>query len=188
MSSLRCPVCGNALAACCAATVLLRDPQSPASDPQPVNTGPATDPQATATGPAKTRKGAATDPQTPVAHVLGSRSKASKAQPKYTTEFLTFWGTYPRKKDKASAFRAFAACVRDGVDPQVLIAGAAKYATDPQRKDEFTKYPATWINARGWEDEEDAPVERSNGKRNAPAFVGTPEWIKENRPWELEDV
>jgi hypothetical protein len=32
-----------------------------------------------------------------------------------------------------------------------ILAGAIQYKNDPNRLDEFTKYPASWLNADSWE-------------------------------------
>lgn len=68
-----------------------------------------------------------------------------------------FWPTYPRKKDKDAALRTYRRIVKRGeASPEELAAGAARYRDDPARKDEFTKYPATWLNAGSWRDEPEA--------------------------------
>jgi hypothetical protein len=39
-----------------------------------------------------------------------------------------------------------------GVSVDTIIAGAARYASDPNREDAFTAHPATWLNAERWDD------------------------------------
>lgn len=73
----------------------------------------------------------------------------------YTADFLEWWQHYPRKQDKGGAFKAWRKL--DGVPLEVLIAGADRYAADPNREDRFTKHPSTWLNARAWEDETPLP-------------------------------
>jgi hypothetical protein len=66
--------------------------------------------------------------------------------------FDEFWTTYPRRSAKGAARRAWsrAAAV---TDPHAIIAGAARYASDPNREDTYTAHPATWLNGERWLDE-----------------------------------
>jgi hypothetical protein len=66
--------------------------------------------------------------------------------------FNEFWETYPRRSAKGAARRAWsrAAAV---ADPHAIIAGAARYASDPNREDTYTAHPATWLNGERWLDE-----------------------------------
>jgi helix-turn-helix protein len=76
----------------------------------------------------------------------------------YTPEFDEFWTVYPRKEAKRAAARAFDAALRRGTAEDV-IAGAVRYRARPDRRKEFTKHPATWLNGDCWLDdaEIDAP-------------------------------
>lgn len=78
--------------------------------------------------------------------------------------FQIFWETYPRKVGKAAAEKAFrkAAAV---VDPVVIIEGAVRYASDPNREDQFTAHPTTWLNAGRWDDEALPSRGRKSGTR-----------------------
>lgn len=64
--------------------------------------------------------------------------------------FEEFWNTYPRKLDKAKAFRAFRSALKRATFEDIL-AGAIAYRNDPKRNPDFTKYPASWLNADSWE-------------------------------------
>jgi len=66
--------------------------------------------------------------------------------------FNEFWKEYPRKLDKGAAFKAFRSALKVATFEQIL-AGAIAYRNDPNRDPEFTKYPATWLNADAWENE-----------------------------------
>jgi len=66
--------------------------------------------------------------------------------------FDEFWKEYPRKLDKGAAFKAFRSALKVATFEQIL-AGAIAYRNDPNRDPEFTKYPATWLNADAWENE-----------------------------------
>lgn len=74
------------------------------------------------------------------------------------TEFERFWQAYPRRAgsaNKALARAKFEKVCRK-VDPEVLIAGAKRYAEDNAKKvgTEFIAMASTWLNQRRWEDYE----------------------------------
>jgi len=64
--------------------------------------------------------------------------------------FNEFWKEYPRKLDKGKALKAFSSALARETFENIL-AGAIQYKSDPNRMDEFTKYPASWLNADSWE-------------------------------------
>ncbi len=64
-------------------------------------------------------------------------------------QFEEFWKEYPRKVDRAAALRAFKSALKRATYED-LLAGAIAYRNDTARKPEFTKYPATWLNADAW--------------------------------------
>ncbi len=70
----------------------------------------------------------------------------------YTPEFERFWLAYPLRKGKAAAARAFHRALGRASAAEI-IAGAQRYADDPQRKPDFTKYAEGWLNADRWLDE-----------------------------------
>ena len=84
-----------------------------------------------------------------------SSAAASDGSP-YTDEFLEWWKHYPRKQDKGGAFKAWKKIRHATLDE--LIAGADRYANDPNRTDQYTKHAATWLNNRSWEDEDGLPA------------------------------
>lgn len=87
-----------------------------------------------------------------------TRSK-SKSAP-YTPEFLEWWEHYPRKTSKGDAFKAWKQIPDRNLE--ILIAGADRYAHDPNRSDEYTKHPGTWLRSRCWEDETPLPARSGN--------------------------
>jgi hypothetical protein len=64
--------------------------------------------------------------------------------------FIEFWNAYPRKLDKAAAFRAFKSALKRTKFEDIL-AGVVAYRNDLARNPDFTKYPATWLNSDAWE-------------------------------------
>lgn len=79
----------------------------------------------------------------------------------YPQAFEDWWQHYPRKAGKRKAFAAWVRARRRASDEQ-LIAGARRYAADPNREDQFTKYPEGWLNRDGWLD---APLPDRNPAR-----------------------
>ncbi|WBF79012.1 RepA-like replication initiator [Arthrobacter phage Bolt007] len=63
--------------------------------------------------------------------------------------FDDFWAVYPRKDDKKKARTAYAKALREA-SPSEILAGARRYAEDPNRDPAYTKYAATWLNAGAW--------------------------------------
>jgi len=76
-----------------------------------------------------------------------SREEQSK---EINAHFEEFWNAYPRKLDKAKAFRAFRSAMKRAKFEDIL-AGVIAYRNDPTRNPDFTKYPATWLNNDSWE-------------------------------------
>ncbi len=66
--------------------------------------------------------------------------------------FAAFWAVYPRRVGKPKARLAFEQALRRA-SLEDILAGAKRYARDPNRADEFTAHPTTWLHRDGWEDE-----------------------------------
>jgi len=72
------------------------------------------------------------------------------------TRFEIFWQAYPKKKSKG---RAEAAFTKINPDEQLLATMVAKIEQAKiseewiDKSGKFIPYPASWLNARGWEDE-----------------------------------
>jgi hypothetical protein len=66
--------------------------------------------------------------------------------------FNQFWDVYPRKKDKGNALKALEKAL-EKASIEDIVSGAIAYRDDPTREDNFTAYPATWLNGERWEDE-----------------------------------
>ena len=85
-------------------------------------------------------------------------TEPSKAQTEKL--FDEFWTSYPRKLDKAKAFRAFRSALKRAKFEDIL-AGVIVYRNDPKRDPDFTKYPATWLNNDAWENAATTPEARA---------------------------
>ena len=91
-------------------------------------------------------------------------SEPKKAANKYPADFEEWYALYPRKKAKGDALKAFKAA-RKLVGQQELVEKTAKYAryieqsgTEPR----FVPYPATWLRAAQWDDEQDEQAPNSS--------------------------
>lgn len=74
--------------------------------------------------------------------------------------FEDFWKAYPKKKAKADAARAWAKVADEpGILNAVLTAIKNQAASPDWLKDggQYIPYPASWLNARRWEDEGSSP-------------------------------
>lgn len=66
--------------------------------------------------------------------------------------FDEFWSVYPRRVAKQAAYRAYKKALKE-TTPETIAYAARAYARERQGKDmEYTKHPATWLNAERWRD------------------------------------
>ncbi|HEY8977711.1 MAG TPA: hypothetical protein VIN75_26085 [Burkholderiaceae bacterium] len=95
-----------------------------------------------------------------------TRRRGAKRPPANTVaaRFDDFWGVYPKREGKGAAEKAWTRAINTiGADPQAVIDAALEYAQKRKGQDpQFTKQPATWLNARCWEDEP-APAYADSG-------------------------
>ena len=103
-------------------------------------------------------------------------NERTKAQ--FEELFTEFWNAYPRKLDKAKAFRAFKSALKRAKFEDVL-AGVIAYRNDPKRDPEFTKYPATWLNSDSWENAATTPENRIRSEKEREASKQYLEQLKE---------
>jgi len=93
-------------------------------------------------------------PQTKLKETKLNKSKEKREST--SQKFEVFWKAYPKRKSKGQAEKAF---VKLNPDEQLLAAmlatiERAKKSVDWLKDDgKFIPYPATWLNAKGWEDE-----------------------------------
>jgi hypothetical protein len=77
-----------------------------------------------------------------------------------SVEFAEFWAAYPRREARKAAEAAWRKA-RATVGADVIIAGARRYAADPNRDAAFTAHASTWLNQGRWDDE---PLPDRSGK------------------------
>ena len=111
-----------------------------------------------------------------------SSSSTSSSDLKYSCatqlreHFEKFWEVYPKKKSKGQAEKAWNAIKPDEQLVAIMIATIerAKKTADWQKDGgQFIPYPATWLRAKGWEDE------FSQGEENGKRKSIVEEWAKE---------
>jgi len=71
-----------------------------------------------------------------------------------------FWPFYPRRVSKGTARKVYERVLKSkGATAEELKLGAMRYAMERAGQDpNFTKYPATWLNAESWKDESSPPI------------------------------
>jgi uncharacterized protein YdaU (DUF1376 family) len=83
-------------------------------------------------------------------------SEQGKPRREVDQRFLEFWQAYPRKKSKGQAEKAWMSLkADDDLSRKVLQGLAAAKRSQDWLKDNgrYIPHPATWLRARGWEDE-----------------------------------
>lgn len=111
--------------------------------------------------------------------VVSSKDQGSGSKEVLRTSenaFNEFWDVYPRKDDRARARTAWAKATKTA-NPGVILAGALRYAEDPNRDPAFTKQPATWLNAGSWTN---GPLPDRNGSRAGPKRSTTDDRVAQN--------
>jgi hypothetical protein len=85
------------------------------------------------------------------------KKKKKENNKPYTSEFEKFWKVYPKKKNKDKAFDAWNSM--NGQRPSLgillkVIEGQRKSEEWTKSRGQYIPYPATWLNNKRWEDEE----------------------------------
>lgn len=91
-----------------------------------------------------------------------SRDKdSSRAAEHHLEAFGAFWLTYPKKRAREEAKKAWIAALERGADPQRIVTAATAYANERANEDpKYTKHPATWLNKGCYDDEPETPPQR----------------------------
>ena len=108
----------------------------------------------------------------------------TQTEPKQTTHastavepFDVFWKTYPRKSAKKEARKVWDKLSVS--ERSLAITGAETYRDDPNRLDEFTKHPATWLRAGCWDDD---PLPSRTSSNNTRTHQPIEEWWDRSEP------
>ena len=111
--------------------------------------------------------------------------KQHSQQPEVLSPFERFWKAYPKKRNKGQAEKAFR---KLNPDKELLDHMLDKLETFKQSKDwrrlkgKYIPYPATWLNAKGWEDEIETEVEPMDPLEELePRTVSEAKWLDGQR-------
>ena len=102
--------------------------------------------------------GASAQPQNPSAQPAdqsGEQRKRAKTQ-KQEELFARFWAAYPKKRSKGQAEKAWAKLQPDEQLVETMLATLERAKKSEEWRKEngrYIPYPASWLNAKGWEDE-----------------------------------
>lgn len=96
-------------------------------------------------------------------------------------DFETFYTAYPKKRSRPDAVKAFAKVC---VPIETLLAAIKALADTPDWQKEngrYIPYPASWLNAEGWNDAAQPGISREwhetrNGLETRAAELGMPAW------------
>lgn len=91
-------------------------------------------------------------PYSPLPTPAAEAASDARKRADYSPEFEAFWSTYPLKRSKRQAWKAWGKAIERAA-PEQITAGASRYANDPNRDAQYTQQGATWLNADGWDDE-----------------------------------
>lgn len=93
----------------------------------------------------------------------GSSSSRTAAAERRRLEAIfhdEFWPAYPLKKDKQDALKMWLKVIAErDLDPHRLVQAAWSHAKDPNRKPEYTKHAATWLNKGAYDNEPELPTQ-----------------------------
>ena len=68
----------------------------------------------------------------------------------YSVHFESFWNAYPRKKEKAKAYKCYNARLKDGYSEEELLTAAAEYAKECKKRkteERYIKLGSTFLSA-----------------------------------------
>jgi hypothetical protein len=132
-----------------------------------------------ANGPAKGQQRAVNGPEEE--NIISIKRK--NALPSTDIEgFQEWYAIYPKKKSPQAAKRAFAKLTGSGLIALPALmektrAFAASWADKPKQERKFIPYPASWLNAGGYDDEPDGGGEPAPVVRDPRSFTDA-EWIR----------
>lgn len=93
--------------------------------------------------------------------------------------FDAFWRAYPLRQGERDAKKAWRSAIHRA-NPADIIAGAQRYADDPERDPRYTKTPFKWLEGDCWKDEA-----RQAGRRRAKGVGAVMAWLGESDRKEL---
>lgn len=100
------------------------------------------------------------------------KGKKGKNTPALPVGFVRFWASYPKKRSKAAALKAWLANGCEDLADVIVKSVEAHCRCDDWKKESgrYVPYPATFLNVHGWED----VLTQKKGAPERPAYV--PMW------------
>lgn len=74
----------------------------------------------------------------------------------FTPDFDLFWNAYPRRIGKPAARKAFVKAAKEGVDLELMIYGATRWAffwKESDTEEQFIPHPSTFLNQHRFDDD-----------------------------------
>lgn len=104
--------------------------------------------------------GSKTEPQHNITKHNKTKKSCAASQRSADTRFEDFWKSYPKKKDKAKAQKAFAKVIAKTNLDTMLHALEEQKRSQEWQKDggQYIPLPSTWLNGERWTDET-SPIE-----------------------------
>jgi hypothetical protein len=101
--------------------------------------------------------------------------------------FAEFYAAYPRKQARLEAAKAWRKLAPDAALVVQIMAGLKRYrGAKAGQEAQFVKHPASWLNARRWEDDYPATVPISDAAKGPdPTLVKAAKWREE---WERDQA
>jgi hypothetical protein len=132
-----------------------------------------------ANGPAMGQQRAVNGPEEE--NIISIKSKNALPSPE-PEGFQEWYAIYPKKKSPQAARRAFAKVTGSGLIALPALmektrAFAASWADKPKQERQFIPYPASWLNAGGYDDEPEGGGEPAPVVRDPRSFTDA-EWIR----------
>jgi hypothetical protein len=96
----------------------------------------------------------ATDGGKPCTAVHPNSDNKKNTESRLNEDFERWYSAYPRRRAPRAALMAYKQARSRGATAEMLLDGATRYAAQRSSQDQqFTKYPATWLNGDCWLDE-----------------------------------
>ena len=111
-------------------------------------------------------RAAADVPAATTSQASGKRRKAATAGSDLGAGFGRWWAAYPRRASKGDAEKAWRTLAPDEALVDRIVAATVAAARRDRWREQggrFVPYPATWLRARGWEDDDLQPAAAVNG-------------------------
>ncbi len=103
-------------------------------------------------------------------------------------QFESFWDSYPVKRDKVNAEKAYAKQIRNGATHEQIMRGLNVYVKSLASPGAPSpKYAQGWLNGKRWEDEHQPPATVTPIANPYAMYETPPAPPRESLPWLKEN-